>query len=144
MHNKVKKTGVYTTRQTRHTVRSKTYSVICLCILMFYLIRPVMPFVEYAFNKDYIAKNLCINKDKPQNCCQGKCYLGEQLRKNIETQDSNTSNNKKTVPAKSVEDHMPSKGIDFIPFESKIILISSYSLRIIDSFLPSFFIPPKF
>jgi hypothetical protein len=111
---------------------------------MFYLIRPVLPFIEYAFNKDYIAKNLCINKDKPQNCCQGKCYLGEQLMKNAESQNSNTGNNKKTVPVQRVEDHMPSKGIVSFPFESKIILISNYSIRIIDSFLPSFFVPPKF
>jgi len=144
MHNKVKKTGVYTTKQTRHTVRSKTYSVICLCILMFYLIRPVLPFIEYAIFKDYIAKNLCINKDKPQNCCQGKCYLGEQLKKNAETQDPNTGNNKKIIPSQIVEDHMPSKGVITIPIESKTILISGYSIRIIDSFISSFFVPPKF
>jgi hypothetical protein len=131
-------------RQTLHTVRSKTYSVICLSILMFYLIRPVLPFIEYAINKDYIAKNLCINKDKPQNCCQGKCYLGEQLKKNADTQDSNTGNNKKTLPSQRVEDHMPSKGIVSITVESKIILVTSYAIRIIDSFLPLFFVPPKF
>lgn len=111
---------------------------------MFYLIRPVLPFIEYAINEDYIAKNLCINKDKPQNCCKGKCYLEEQLKKNAETQDSNTGNNKKIVPAQCLEDHMPSKGIVSIPFESKYILVSNYTIRIIDSFLPSFFVPPKF
>jgi len=144
MYKSVKTSGNHTSRQTLHTVRSKTYSVICLSILMFYLIRPVLPFIEYAINKDYIAKNLCINKYKPQNCCQGKCYLGEQLKRTAETQDSNTGNNKKTVAAHSVEDHMPSQGIVSIPFESKIILISCYSIRILDLFLPSFFVPPKF
>ena len=144
MYNIVKISGKHKSRLTLHIGRSKTYSVICLCILVFYLIRPVLPFVEYAINKDYIAKNLCVNKDKLHNCCQGKCYLYDQLKKNAESQDSNNGNNKKTVSFQRVEDHMPSKGIVSIPVESKIILIYIYAIRIIDSFLPLFFVPPKF
>ena len=33
----------------------------------------------YQINKDYIAKNLCENKDKPQLKCCGKCYLKKKL-----------------------------------------------------------------
>jgi hypothetical protein len=47
-----------------------------------------MPFIEYALNKEYIAKNLCINRDKPKNCCQGKCHLKKQLAKSDETSDT--------------------------------------------------------
>lgn len=35
----------------------------------------------YQINKDYIAKNLCENKNKPQMKCCGKCYLKKQLKK---------------------------------------------------------------
>lgn len=35
----------------------------------------------YELNKDYIAKNLCENRDKPQKKCCGKCYLRKQLKK---------------------------------------------------------------
>jgi hypothetical protein len=35
----------------------------------------------FELKRDYIAKNLCENRDKPQlNCC-GKCYLRKQLKK---------------------------------------------------------------
>jgi hypothetical protein len=34
---------------------------------------------EYAINKDYIAKNLCINKEKPNLHCNGKCRLMKKL-----------------------------------------------------------------
>lgn len=35
----------------------------------------------FELNKDYIAKTLCINRDKPAMKCCGKCYLRKQLKK---------------------------------------------------------------
>jgi hypothetical protein len=35
--------------------------------------------VDYQLNKDYIAKNLCINKDKPKMQCNGKCHMMKKL-----------------------------------------------------------------
>jgi hypothetical protein len=35
----------------------------------------------YQVNKDYISKNLCENRAKPQMKCNGKCYLRKQLKK---------------------------------------------------------------
>ena len=142
--DKIKISGQHKNIHSHFTIRSTSFSVICLCILVFYLVRPILPFVEYAMNKDYISKNLCINKDKPHNCCQGKCYLHEQLKKNFEPLDSNRDTNKKVVPDKIMEDHVPSKGITSNPFEAEIILATNYSFRIIDSFQSSFFVPPKF
>jgi len=43
------------------------------------MLRPVAPFVEYVINYDYIAKVLCINKDKPELSCNGKCQLMKKL-----------------------------------------------------------------
>jgi len=43
--------------------------------------RPVMPFIEYKINKERIAKVLCVNKDKVEMQCNGKCHLKKQLRK---------------------------------------------------------------
>lgn len=34
---------------------------------------------EYTVNKAYIAKNLCINKEKPTLRCNGKCQLMKKL-----------------------------------------------------------------
>lgn len=45
------------------------------------MLKPVSPFIEYALNKDYIAEFLCINKDKPEMACGGKCHLMKQLEK---------------------------------------------------------------
>ncbi len=44
------------------------------------MIRPVLPYVEYAVNKSYIVQYLCENRDKPRLKCDGKCYLAKQLK----------------------------------------------------------------
>lgn len=36
----------------------------------------------YRLNRSYIAKYLCINRDKPMMHCNGKCFLARQLREN--------------------------------------------------------------
>lgn len=45
--------------------------------------------VSYELNKDYIAKNLCVNRDKPMMHCNGKCHLAKQLQK---TENDNNKN----------------------------------------------------
>lgn len=37
--------------------------------------------IDFALRHDYIAKVLCINQDKPELQCDGKCYLAQQFKK---------------------------------------------------------------
>ena len=60
------------------------------------IIRPVLPFISYAVNYDYIIKELCENKDKPELLCKGKCYLSKELSKTTQEQE-NKSNPKINV-----------------------------------------------
>ena len=106
--------------------------------------RPALPYFEYMLFKDYIADNLCIEKDKPDNCCQGKCYLEEQLKKSAEPIDAERSTNNKIFQDKKVDDHLLAEAKMNKPVEDKIILERVYSERIIESFLTPVFIPPKF
>ena len=43
----------------------------------------IVPFVylDFELRKDFIIKNLCENRFKPQLHCDGKCYLAKQLHK---------------------------------------------------------------
>ncbi|WP_276133862.1 hypothetical protein [Polluticoccus soli] len=34
---------------------------------------------DYVLNKEYIAKNICENRNKPKLHCNGKCHLKKQL-----------------------------------------------------------------
>ncbi len=65
-----------------------------LALLIFFnsLAMPLV-YVDYQIRKDYIAKVLCINKDKPVLQCNGKCHLKKQLTK---AQKQTTSENEAT------------------------------------------------
>jgi hypothetical protein len=48
------------------------------------LVQPALPILEYLINYDYIVNELCENKDKPVMACNGKCYLGDQVDKQLD------------------------------------------------------------
>lgn len=58
--------------------------------------------VDFMLNRSYIAKNLCVNRDKPMVHCNGKCYLAKKLKEQ-DKQD-------KQAPASKTEK------FDIVPF----------------------------
>lgn len=89
-------------------------------LLMLYLIqvsRPFAPYVEYALDYDRIAKEECINKDKPELHCNGKCYLMRQLH------EANKAANAPSLPSaqETVEIlvfHLLPERAEWLPFTS--------------------------
>ena len=49
--------------------------------------------IDYNLNRNYIARNLCINKTKPKLHCNGKCQM---MKKLAEEENQNSSNNSST------------------------------------------------
>lgn len=54
-------------------------------------------FVCYQLNKEYIAKVLCINRDKPQMRCQGRCYLAKKIKAQEEQERKAAANSMKAA-----------------------------------------------
>lgn len=52
----------------------------------------------YHVNKDYIARVLCQNRDKPQLHCDGQCYLAKQLKAQQDKQDKETTERVQNTP----------------------------------------------
>lgn len=52
----------------------------------------------YHVNKDYIARVLCENRDKPQLHCDGKCYLAKRLKTQQDKQDKETTERVQNIP----------------------------------------------
>lgn len=67
-------------------------AVLLLCIAI--LFRPVLPVLEYAVNYDYIKTMLCINREKPELHCNGKCYLMRKMALAAETERSSDPDKK--------------------------------------------------
>ena len=63
-----------------------------LFLAVFVLVKPIVPLVEYAVNFEYISEVLCLNRDKPQMACNGKCHLKNTLEKEFEGDKSANSN----------------------------------------------------
>jgi hypothetical protein len=55
----------------------------------------------FNLNRDYIAKSLCENRDKPSKKCNGKCYLKKQLKKVDDTEHG--SKNGSTLKVEKTE-----------------------------------------
>ncbi len=59
-----------------------TIAVIVLAVFL----RPVLPVVGYIINYDYIVKELCENRTKPELHCNGKCQLMKEMAKASENE----------------------------------------------------------
>ena len=47
--------------------------------------------ISFKIHQEYIAKVLCINKEKPQLQCNGKCHLKKELKKDEERKQKQTT-----------------------------------------------------
>jgi len=65
----------------------KYVQLIWVLLYLVGMLRPALPYVEYAINKSYIVQYLCENRDEPRLKCDGKCYLAKQLKATQPTQD---------------------------------------------------------
>lgn len=54
-------------------------------VVFLFILKPVFPVLEYMIHYDYIAKELCENKAKPEMKCNGKCHLMKELAKASDT-----------------------------------------------------------
>lgn len=66
----------------------KLFSILLLSAFLLPQLVKVGIFVSFKANQDFIAKVLCINKDKPEMKCNGKCHLAKELNK-TENKDEN-------------------------------------------------------
>lgn len=63
--------------------------LICYQVVVF---RMLIPVADYLINQEYIASELCENKEQPVLACNGKCYLMSEITK-IYGGDEDQSNN---------------------------------------------------
>ena len=55
-------------------------SIFLLCCLMMTNFSRMFVFSAFEVNQKYIATKLCINRDKPEMHCNGKCYLANKIK----------------------------------------------------------------
>jgi len=65
-----------------------------LAVFAFQILGKTVIYISYILNQDYIAKNICENRAKPQLHCNGKCHLYKELKK-AESNDQTAPGSKK-------------------------------------------------
>jgi hypothetical protein len=53
---------------------------------------------QYQLNKDYIARVLCENRDRPELHCDGQCYLAKRLKAQQDKLDKETTERVQHTP----------------------------------------------
>ena len=109
------------------------------------LMAPIF-FVNYELRKDYIIKNYCVNKSRPEMHCDGKCYLAKQIQKAEQEDEKQATNNfiSKLLSLEVVQkkplfsNYFPAKS-----FREKSIQNFQYKNRISHLHAFSFFHPPQ-
>lgn len=104
------------------------------------MLRPIAPLVEYAINYDYISKVLCINKDKPELSCNGKCQLMKKLEKQQQKDFNSLQINMEEYPIGFVEILHLSKNKALQKINSKKLFF--YNFNYYFSFQQEIFHPP--
>lgn len=80
--------------------------LICLTAYAVGLFKPFATYVAYAVNVDYISNALCVQKNETNNCCKGKCYLSNQLKKEAKEESQQKVPTVKTIQEEIVAECM--------------------------------------
>lgn len=100
--------------------------------------------LTFKLRQEFIAKNLCVQRDKKVNTCNGKCHLKKELKKSAE-QESETS---KPYPAKTKTETFDSPFLNnlcsfvFYSFSLKNKRLNEPALAFISTYIADIFIPP--
>ncbi|HMS69216.1 MAG TPA: hypothetical protein PKD18_13805 [Saprospiraceae bacterium] len=101
--------------------------------------------VDFKINQYKIAQKYCINIDKPEVMCGGKCYLNDQLNKMNEESNSRLPQNLKLKnEAQFLEPIFALATFDVTTANKKHVKINSYYNQFISSHLSTdIFHPPQ-
>ena len=124
-------------------MKYRIYAILLLLIVVFNILRYEIPYIEYAIFKPYIAKNLCINKDKPKSCCEGKCYREKQIKQISEAEETEKENTPKISKFNEIKEFLVTP-ITFSQLFGRIIIHHSIPQTIFTTKVVfSIFIPPQ-
>lgn len=56
-------------------------SILLALIFLAYQAIPIIVFIEFKIDQDFITEFLCINKDEPEKKCNGQCHLKQEVEK---------------------------------------------------------------
>lgn len=120
------------------------HTIVAFVVIAVFLLQVITKFaivVNYALNKEYIAKTLCENKAKPKMHCNGKCHLKKQLEKQ-EKKEKPTNTFKEKFEVQFFSDQKIELDLPSLFFEQRAF-VSFYNNDLAFNDLRSIFQPPR-
>lgn len=136
---------IYLILHSRNTLISELKYIFIILALTGVLLQNFTKTIIYAnfeLNRDYIAKNLCVKKDVPENCCKGSCQLKKELDAEDKKEQSPFSNNQKDVKEFQLfcQHEFP---FEFISFVTNSQFYASHKFAELSTQPSAIFHPPK-
>lgn len=78
----------------------RVIGTVLLALYSWVLFKPLYPVIYFAAQQEYVQEVLCINRERPQLHCEGKCFLKERLSENYEEKSDSPHNSRPSVEAK--------------------------------------------
>lgn len=69
-------------------------AIILSCCFVIQNISKTVIVLNFESNREYIAENLCENRDEPDSCCEGSCHLKKQLEQDDRANQSTDAQGK--------------------------------------------------
>jgi len=64
------------------------FSFILLISFSWQLVAKTVIYISFKSNQKTLAETVCVNKEKPKSCCQAKCYLDKEIKKENSRQNN--------------------------------------------------------
>jgi len=109
------------------------------------MFRPILPVIDYFVNYDYIAEQLCENRNKPILACNGKCYVAKEIEKSL---PNLPINNKSRIPTIDFDKYPVSTLYSFKYAELSFNILQKQKISIsrnekAENYIEYIFRPPK-
>lgn len=99
-------------------------------------------YIDFKINQDYIARVLCINRDKPELNCNGNCVLMQKLKTAQETEQSQENQTNKKQSFETFCESLLC--FDTRTFPDKPQAFKNYPQLFISNYSVDIFHPPKY
>lgn len=123
------------------TLCKQLVSLTLISVFLLQIFSRTIIILIFEINRDYIAKNLCVKKDEPNNCCKGKCHLKKELDKEEKQEQSPINPIKEKEEIQFYSDNKTKFSFFNTPLISE--LISHYSFSLSEKHIHSIFHPPQ-
>lgn len=79
--------------QTNSIVGTRLVTYFFLTLMLLKVCIMPLIYLDFELRRDYIVKNLCINRDRPELNCDGKCYLAKRIAAAREKEEQKAERN---------------------------------------------------